>query len=49
MPIFQINDILGHEKYIKLMRRSLQHKPSDRPGLVEIIETLESLEGDEVE
>jgi len=41
---FKIDDHVEHEKYIELMRRCLQHRPSKRPELGEIVETLETLE-----
>src|SRR5438046_2445920 len=44
VEFFKIGDRVEHEKYIDLMRRCLQHRPSKRPELGEIIETLETLE-----
>ena len=41
---FKIDDILEHEEYVKLMRRCLQPRPSDRSSLAEIITILENLE-----
>jgi len=41
---FEVNDSLGHEEYIKLMRRCLRPEPGDRPSLGEITDTLERLE-----
>lgn len=41
---FKIEDMLMHKRYIELMRCCLQHRSNDRPGLAEILKTLETLE-----